>query len=65
VHRYICGKIFVKIHSVVLQFQWFDVKLLTNKQTDKRRALHNFLGVMNIDDSDDDKMVIREVRRVK
>ena len=38
-HRHVCGKIFRKILSVV-----FYVKLLTDKQTDKRRALHNVVG---------------------
>ena len=45
VHRYICGKIFMKIRVVV-----FYVKLLTdrdrqtNKQTKRRALIHNLLG---------------------
>jgi len=46
VHRYICGKNFRE--DLISSFY---VKLLTNsqtdKQSDKRRALHNLLGVGN------------------
>jgi len=39
VHRYICGKIFVNVRSVV-----FTVTVRqTDKRTEKRRALHNVL----------------------
>jgi len=41
VHRYIRGKIFVKIED---PFSSFNVKLLTDKQTDKCRDFHNVLG---------------------
>ena len=43
VHRYVCGKIFTKIPSVVVSF-YVKLRQTADRHTDKRRALHNPLS---------------------
>jgi len=47
VQRYICGKIFMMIRSVVL---CEDANRQTDRQTDKRPVKHNLLGGAKISD---------------